>query len=135
LVFSALLPLAGIYSLFKMSFEQVKGKITRSAAISLALYTIFVYSTIIFEISSCAGGACFDNGRSRFLNGLAQMGFGFSMFMVVPLYCFLNAILFATKKTISTSLNSRIFIGVFWAFVIWLVGAFVLGSFGLNTGD
>ena len=57
------------------------------------------------------------------------------MFIIPPLFVFLNGLLFATKKSIGANFFVRFITGASIAFILWLVGAIILAFLGFTLGD
>ncbi|MDO8486751.1 MAG: hypothetical protein Q7S45_00445 [Candidatus Curtissbacteria bacterium] len=130
-----LIPFGAMYVLFRLSFGQIRGWLNRALLISVIDYLIWVYFFVFSAISSCMSGACSKGEKPLYLEGLGNMGFGFGMLYIVPLYCLINGLLFATKKSLKLNPLKRFFAGFFIAFVIWFIGALILGQFGLHSAD
>ena len=130
---SYLFPFIILYILFRLTFIQIKGWFARALLISFILYaTLFSFSIVIF-ISQCFYG-CRDGIEFWFRTGIEVMGFGLGMIVVVPLYCLLNGILFASKKSLELTFIMRLLEGVLIAFIFWLFGAIILYLLGFYIG-
>ena|SRR3990167_6611718 len=131
-----LLPLAILYILFRFSFGQVKGVLVRILLISFLLYVLLFYITFLYIVAAClTGGACYGSTPDYVSDWLGYMGIGWGMFIIPPLFVFLNGLLFATKKSIGANFFVRFITGASIAFILWLVGAIILAFLGFTLGD